>query len=70
MAIAVYAETFDNFQQSTRLILESRSCTLNSSRKNLKTKMLLFYNFMWVDAVFLFNNLKLVCLYVFMLIIF
>jgi hypothetical protein len=31
-ATAVFAETLDNFQHSTRLIPENRSCTLNSSR--------------------------------------
>jgi hypothetical protein len=38
MATAMLAETFDNFQHSTRLIPESRSCTLNSSRENRRTR--------------------------------
>jgi hypothetical protein len=37
---AVFAETLDNRQHSTRLIPENRSRTLNSSRENLKTLIL------------------------------
>jgi hypothetical protein len=37
MATPVFAETVDNFQHSTLLIPESRSCVLNSSRENLRT---------------------------------
>jgi hypothetical protein len=43
MATAMFAETLDNFQHSTRLIPESRSCTLNSSRENLKTRISINY---------------------------
>jgi hypothetical protein len=39
MATAVFAKMLDNFQDSTRLIAESRSFTLNSSRENLRTRM-------------------------------
>jgi hypothetical protein len=38
MATAMFAETLDTFQHSTRLFPESRSCALNSSRENLKAK--------------------------------
>jgi hypothetical protein len=38
MATATFSETLDNFQHSTRLIPESRSCTLNSSREKLRTR--------------------------------
>jgi hypothetical protein len=38
MATAMLAETLDNFQHSTRLIPECRSCTLISSRVNLRTR--------------------------------
>jgi hypothetical protein len=38
MATAFFAET-DNFQHSTRLIPESRSRTLNSSRGNRRTRI-------------------------------
>jgi hypothetical protein len=37
MANAMYAETLDDSQHSSRLILKSRSCALNSSRENLRT---------------------------------
>jgi hypothetical protein len=33
------AETLDNYQHSTLLIPESRSCTLKSSRENLRTRI-------------------------------
>jgi hypothetical protein len=36
----MFVETLDNFQHSMRLIPESRSCTLNSSRENLRTSFL------------------------------
>jgi hypothetical protein len=39
MATAIFAETFDNFQHSMRLIPESRSCTSKSSRENLRSRM-------------------------------
>jgi hypothetical protein len=39
MAAAEFAETLNNFQHSTLLIPESRSCTLNSSCENLRTRM-------------------------------
>jgi hypothetical protein len=38
VATAMFAETLDNTQHSTRLIPESRSYTLNSSRENQKTR--------------------------------
>jgi hypothetical protein len=38
METVMLAEAMDNSQHSTRLILESRSCTLNSSIENLKDK--------------------------------
>jgi hypothetical protein len=43
MATAMSAETFDNSQQPTRLIPESRCCTVNSSRENLRTSLERFY---------------------------
>jgi hypothetical protein len=39
MATVILAETFDNFQHSTQLILESRSCTLKSSCENPSRRM-------------------------------
>jgi hypothetical protein len=39
---AVFAETLDNFQRSTRLIPESCSCTLSSSCENLRTRTVTF----------------------------
>jgi hypothetical protein len=39
MATAMFAETLDNSQHSTRLNPESRSYTLIPSRKNLKTRI-------------------------------
>jgi hypothetical protein len=38
MATAMFAEALENFQHSMRLIPESRSCTLNSSRENVRTR--------------------------------
>jgi hypothetical protein len=37
MATAMFAETLENSQHSTRLIPESRSKTLNSNRENIWT---------------------------------
>jgi hypothetical protein len=44
MATAMFTETMDNSQHSTRLIPESRSYTLNSNRENLKTRTSLVSN--------------------------
>jgi hypothetical protein len=38
MATTLCAETLDNFQHLTWLILESQSCTLKSSHENLRTR--------------------------------
>jgi hypothetical protein len=38
MATAMFAETLNNIQHSTRLTPESRSYTLNSSRENPRTR--------------------------------
>jgi hypothetical protein len=43
IATALFAETLDNFQHSTPFIPESRSCTLNSSRQNLRTRISILY---------------------------
>jgi hypothetical protein len=43
MATAMFAEMLDNSQHSTRLIPESRSFTMNSSRENLRTRTTLLY---------------------------
>jgi hypothetical protein len=40
MANAMFAETLDNSQHSMWLIAESRSYTLNSSRENLRTRII------------------------------
>jgi hypothetical protein len=38
METAMFVETLDSFQHSMLLIPESQGCTLNSSRKTLKTR--------------------------------
>jgi hypothetical protein len=43
MATEVFAETLDNVQHSTRLIPESRSFILNSSREKRQEMMYLLY---------------------------
>jgi hypothetical protein len=40
IATAVFAETLDNFQNSTRLLPDSRRCTVNSSRENLRSRIM------------------------------
>jgi hypothetical protein len=41
----VFAETLDNYQYSTHLTPESQSFTLNASRWNLRSRvLLLFFN--------------------------
>jgi hypothetical protein len=39
MATEMFAETLENFKNSTRLIPESRSCTLNSTNENVRTRI-------------------------------
>jgi hypothetical protein len=41
MVTAVFTETLDNFQDSTLFIPRSRSCVLDSSRENLRTRNVL-----------------------------
>jgi hypothetical protein len=41
MVTTVFGETLDSLQHSTRLIPESRSFTLNSSRESLNTRIYL-----------------------------
>jgi hypothetical protein len=41
MASAIFAETLDNSQHSTRLIPDSQSCTMDSSCENLRTRTLI-----------------------------
>lgn len=38
---AMFAETSDSFQHSTRLIPDSRSCILNPSRESIRIKIIL-----------------------------
>jgi hypothetical protein len=45
---AILDETLDNFQHSTLLIPEGRSCTLNSSPESLRTRDINFFVFLYV----------------------
>jgi hypothetical protein len=44
MATAMFSETLQNYQHSTRLIPESQSCASNSNRENVRISKILVVN--------------------------
>jgi hypothetical protein len=50
IATAMFVETLDNFQHSSRFIPETRSCTLNSSCENLRTRNSLYLDLFQLES--------------------